>query len=103
MSHKLIKFIGNWGDEFDLYGFSVKKDEKWDKIFMSLMNADQNIEIDNIYFGTNQRMYWDNTKDFLEDLEVISITDEEADTIQKLFGERYFGYTFIDSVLDKIN
>ena len=103
MAQKLIKFVGDWGDEFNLYGFSVKIDEEWDKIFMFLMNADQNIEIDDIYFGTNQRMYWNNTKDFLKDLEVISITDEEADTIQKLFGKRYFGYTFIDSVLDKIN
>lgn len=102
MSHKLIKFSGNWADEFDLYGFSVMTDAGWNEVLNILKNADQSIEIEEVYFGTNEAMDWNCAADFLQDLEVISISEKEAEILKRLFGH-CFGYTFIDEVLEKLD
>ena len=103
MSHKLIKFSGNWADEFDLYGFSVMTNAGWNEVLNILKNADQSIEIEEVYFGTNEAMNWNCAADFLQDLEVTSISEEEAKVLEKLFGHYDFGYTFIDQVLERLN
>lgn len=102
MSYKLIKFNGDWADEFNLYGFSIMTAVAWDEIERELTNADQSIEIEDVYFGTNEAMNWNCTADFLQDLEVISISEKEAEILKRLFGH-CFGYTFIDEVLEKLN
>lgn len=39
------------------------------------------------YFGTNEALQWESVQDYLSSLEITEISQEEYNTIDKLFGE----------------
>jgi len=50
--YTLLTFDEDWGDEFDVYGFTIMKTEKW-KLFLAALQSVANTEF-SWYFGTNE-------------------------------------------------
>lgn len=88
---KLVKWSGNWADEFDTYGFIVCTDEQLAK----LMVAIHSISNTEIGFGTNESWVFDDPEDLLRDMKIEEITDAEVETLKKLFPS-YYEYFAVD-------
>lgn len=77
----LVKFRKDWADEFDVYGYAIYPfKEAWEEISESLDGLDY-------YFGTNEG--WEEGDFSEDDFEVMEISDEEAETLKKLFGQSW--------------
>lgn len=85
----LVKFDKDWADEFSVYGFAIFEQSEWDDLYKKL-KKNKNKEV-SFGFGTNEG--WDNESigDFLSDIKVIQITNEEKLVITKLFGGNDYG------------
>lgn len=82
-----------WADEFDLEYFHVLKESKLEKIkkltkeyFETSGDAEPEI-----YFGTNEALTYSSYADWQRDFKVKEITEEDAQTLIKLFGKSGFG------------
>lgn len=100
----LIKYCGNnYGDEFDNYGMVLLNNEEYKKFETNI-----NFFRDNIYFkqisdneyggclfscGLNEYIVYNCIDDFLRDLDIVEISEEEEKTLRKMFDNKtYFGY-----------
>lgn len=86
----LVKFSKDWADEFTVYGFSIFKKEEWDALYLQLVE-NKNNAAGSMYFGTNEGWDDETIGDFLNDIEVKAITNEEKKIINKLFGKEEYG------------
>lgn len=85
---KLIKLCSCWADEFDVYGFAIYSDHKYNKWLKLVDMVEFPVEW---YFGTNEALEWETKEDFLCDVNVTDISDDEARTIldNLCCGEEY--------------
>lgn len=86
----LIKFSSNWADEMDIEAFEVVTVKSWNK----WLNHWQSLDSFGLSVGTNEEIEWDCLEDYLSDLTLISITEEEAKFLEKVFSNR-FGHYFL--------
>ena len=85
----LVKFDKDWADEFSVYGFQIFEKSKWDNLHKKL-KKNKNKEV-SAGFGTNEGWDEEPIGSFLDDIKVVKITEDEKNTLEKLFG-RDFGY-----------
>ncbi len=76
---KLVIFERDWADEFSPYGFAIMTEEEFEK-FKEHYSKPQTW-----YFGTNEGFEKENEDILFDDCTVKDITQEEADSIIKLF------------------
>ena len=82
MKYYLVKYNGNYADEFDVYFHQVMSEDELKELRESIGKT--NWEYEEFYFGTNEWIDV-NTIDLLEQLNnVISISDEEYKILEKL-------------------
>jgi len=80
----LIRFNDNYADEFDVEGFFALSEEDWKAYKAKIKKV-----IGDNYFtfniGTNEEIEYDGAKEYLSRLKQVKITQEEYDTLLKLF------------------
>lgn len=82
MKYYLVKYNGNYADEFDVYFHQVVSEGELKELKESIGNTNWGYE--EFYFGTNEWLEV-NTIDLLEQLNnVIPISDEEYEVLEKL-------------------
>jgi hypothetical protein len=94
MAKVLVIWKANWADEMDIEGFKIYDEADWKSYETELKARERKFDI---YIGTNEEIRYDDGKDLLNSLKVKKITDDEAKTIKKLFGDE-FGFTQFSSV-----
>ena len=100
MAYVLVKEYHDWADEFSTYGFAIYEKEKF---YEDLKFLEENWREDTeLYFGTNEAMEWESFEDLKRGLEVLEITEEEAEVFKK-FGMKFYGQTFFDRALEQID
>lgn len=87
MNTFLVKFDGNWADEFDVSGFSIMSEDEWKEIQDIIYNKSE-YPLEH-YFGTNEAMIFDSAEDLSKCLTVTKITEAEAVTVRRLFIDGY--------------
>jgi hypothetical protein len=100
MKNFLVKFDGNWADEFDTNGFQLMSEKEWVKLFYSIKNTNYPLEI---YFGSNEFWTFERPEDILDNLTLRVVTKEEAKIIDKYFDcSKWYGYghTPFEQILD---
>jgi hypothetical protein len=82
--HYVVRYDGNWGDEFDIY-FHTTMDEKQYQRALEEANSWEEDEVREYYFGTNESIYI-SKEDILEALEygISKITGEERAILASL-------------------
>ncbi|QPB12213.1 hypothetical protein [Providencia phage PSTCR5] len=95
MKYALITVENNYADEFDVEGFGLFKGEELEQA-LKLLNSLEEVENQEIYFGTNEQIFLHDTTFCVKEL-----TEEEYRTIQSVLGDSY-GILDISSVLSRI-
>lgn len=108
----LVKWTGDWSDEFYCQEFKIfdSQDEfdSWIRDIKKLINANEEI-----YFGTNEALYFHDFNAFASGMLSFTLTDDEAKVLKKFFPESSFGtsgvfdidldmYEFDDEDIDNI-
>jgi hypothetical protein len=83
---KLIKLSSCWADEFDVDGFAVYSNDKYYKWLKLVDMVEFPAEW---YFGTNEALEWETKEDFMCDVHVEDICDDDARAIIDNFGTEY--------------
>ncbi len=86
MNYFLIKFEGNWADEFDVAGFSVLSEEEWETLQEEIQSIVYPYELG---FGFNESLYFEDQEELQKCIIVRKLTNEEAYTIEKYFTNNY--------------
>ncbi len=87
MNKLLVKYEGNWADEIYVKGFRIFTQEEWDKF----INAMPEKSTFGFSVGSNQSIDYDGRQDFLRDVEVKEISDEDAEAVIRALGlSEYF-------------
>jgi hypothetical protein len=100
----LVKYDSNWADEFDMSGFIVMPQSKWEthkdkavRAFKKLEEAplpepDREYSRANrearqieVYFGTNESQIYETVDTYLRSFEVEVLTPEDLKTLERLF------------------
>ena len=81
----LIKYEDNY--TFDVFGFRiVENTHSWNNDVKNMSEYDPSY-----CFGSGEVIEYDSVEDFCKALKITKISDEQYDTILKLFGE-YYGH-----------
>lgn len=84
----LIKYNGDWADEFDvdlLWVTTEEEFEQWKKE-LSTKDIDEYVEI---YFGTNEFISFSSYEEIIENIEVSEISEDFYNTFIKLIGNSF--------------
>lgn len=84
----LIKYNGDWADEFDvdlLWVTTEEEFEQW-KNELSTKDIDESVEI---YFGTNEFISFSSYEEIIENIEVSEISKDFYNTFIKLIGNSF--------------
>ena len=98
----LLKFEGNYADEFDLEGFCVIKQEEWEKFAEYYHSRTEEITC---HFGSNQEMWWRNGTNMLLDFKATVLPAEDLVVLIKYFGKyrsASIGYTPFWSLYERM-
>ena len=90
MKYVLVSFSDNWADEFDISGFRIMPKKEWDDYVTNVKAI--KFWPQGMYFGTNEGIEYDNSKDYLNSFDAKSITAAEKATIEKFLGKSIYGY-----------
>lgn len=96
--HLLVKASLDYADEFNTEDFVVTTAGAFKVLVEKLVNHDNEI---GWYFGTNEEMCFSSGNSLLSSFTIQTITKEEADTLNKLFGGG-FGTSNVFSRIDEI-
>ncbi len=83
----LVKFDGNYADEFDMEGFTVFSLSEWYWHCWKIL-GDATFPQE-CYFGTNEFFEFESAEDYLRNFSLKLITKAEAETLYKLFNGHY--------------
>lgn len=86
----LVKQNENWADEMDLEGFFITTQEDFNG---HLSEAKKAIPF-TICIGTNEEVEYTRFADYANSFKVESITEDEYQTLKKLFGTEINGLSF---------
>lgn len=91
MNKILVKYEGNWVDEFDVKGYEIVTEEFFDEMinyseqfFNDNFNGGNELEI---YFGTNEAFMFDSHKDVLDFFTKTNLSFFTIDFIETIFGD----------------
>lgn len=85
MEYVFVKYSDNYADEFDVECVWVVRKELWQKWADNIRtNIKHEVEI---YFGTNEYIEIEDGETVVNNCEVRDISEDEARTIAKYFGE----------------
>ena len=91
MEHVFVKTTYDYSDEFTTPGFAIIPKDKYQKFVADVKSA-ESISFE-VYFGTNESIFFESDYDIFGDAEERDITPEEIATLQKLFNLRdYKGF-----------
>lgn len=96
----LVKFYDNWADEMDIEGFSIMSTgqfTQWAKTVEEVAKKIDEGRPFEWYFGNNEWINWDSSKDFKEAFSCEVITDEEAEVLKRLLLQEFASYGFFPS------
>lgn len=96
----LIKSSFDWGDEFDVVGFSIMSKEEFKLAKSTLTKYFKKTKDAEFGFGTNEALTFSSIEDVMRQCRIVNLTEEEADTISKCIGTSYGTFTF-DRLLDQ--
>lgn len=85
----LVNWYTNWADEMDIAGFAILDIIEWERIYANILLKK---DCFSICIGTNEDIDYNNGEHLLSELEIVEISDVEANTITNLLGNR-FGHT----------
>jgi len=85
MSKYVAIFSDNHGEEFDVYGFRIMTEKEVDR-FEELANS---INFEFNFYATTECLTYSNGEDFLSRIDFKTITTEEYNTLDKLFGGEF--------------
>ena len=80
----LLQWDSNWADEMDIYGFAIMDKEEWEEYKKYLHDRKGGFTL---YIGTNEDIEYSNGRELLNEITVTEISDREAGTVEKLFGD----------------
>lgn len=84
----LVKGSVDWADEFNCEFFGVFSNDAWEKRKKTVeVSFEENEGEREIGFGTNEDLRVDSYDNWINQLEVTPITEEEAKVLHKLFNE----------------
>jgi len=72
----IVKFDGNYADEFDVTSTSLVMRHEWDEYVRRLELCEDELRDIGYYFGTNESLRFDSPSDFLSQCKVIDIPDD---------------------------
>lgn len=82
----LVTQDSNWADEFDTFGMALYPSKVWEK---HLNDVEARFKVDaserEIYFGTNEAMYYGDFDSYKESFKVKTISVVELNTLKKIF------------------
>jgi hypothetical protein len=91
MTKVLVKFSGNYGDEFDCEEFNVFESQAaadaWIDIFENYIDQNGSAKV---YFGTNEFLEFNHVDDLLNDLEIFDISGKS------IFNKKYTNVSVIN-------
>lgn len=95
----LVKFDDNWADEMDVSGFRLYDNiDAWKKTIDEFKEEHEITDEDEtnyfeVNFGTNEFIEYESLDEFLNNFEVLEISDEDAAVIETVFPEASsYGY-----------
>ena len=86
MQNYLLDYDYNYADEFDCRGFAVLTEDQRQTLLENINTATYPIEV---YFGSNQELLFESSKEVLTGLQFIRIEDHEADFLKKKLCSNY--------------
>lgn len=86
---KLLVFEDNYADEFDVYGFALYSEEKYNQWIQLLDMLEFPFES---YFGTNEEIAWTDKGDLLSKIKIRDISNEDSLVIKNVFPLYYDEY-----------
>ncbi len=103
----LVTMECNWGDEFDLKGFTIYKGDGWQKEKRRLEQAviDEYLKFpQEKYFGTNEFQEIDSLEEYFEWFREKEITEQQAEDIINAFArydyeKKWNTYSFGDFIV----
>lgn len=102
MSKLLVFCDSNWADEMDLNGFKVVDQQEWEEHKKTIKEKFDKCDSGTGYegvaqscVGTNEEIYYESYNDWEEQFKEISITNEEADVVVKIFN---LSFTYNDKI-----
>lgn len=94
MTQVLVQVNDNWADEMDIYGWTICDKDWLDNYLKDIEKYFKNGGEPLIHWvGTNEEIYYRNYDDVFRTLKIKELTDEEAKTIESLFGSDSRGDT----------
>lgn len=92
----LIKFTGNWADEFDVDGFQVMEAQKW---LDHLEEVQEKVQFPyEHYFGTNEFIEFESFEEYRSYFHVTNISDGDAEFLKEKFDVGKYGYGHFMSI-----
>ena len=102
----MVIFSDNHGEEFDVNGFRLMTEKEADR-FEELAN---NINFEFHYYANSECLSYSNGEDFLSRIEFKLVTNDEYESLDRLFGGQFgifIGEDYLKTVLqgenDEIN
>jgi hypothetical protein len=92
MKKFLVKEDSCWADEFDLEGFKIIEAETKELVEEILLKG-REFPCE-IYFGSNECQEYESKEEFLNDISISEISDNDAEVLLRLLGT-HFGVTAI--------
>lgn len=88
----MLVYRNNYADEFDVDGFAFLKEDDWEYIKREAAETPFPREM---YFGSNEFMDYDTSKEFIDEFKVAPITQDLIEEFRRIFhmkpGEQFFG------------
>lgn len=91
-THKLVKYSGDWADEMVVRGFTVFSNQRYESWIIAWKKAFETEGRQRHGCGSNQWIDYETFEDFESSLTITDITEEQASTLDALFGDRQFGH-----------
>lgn len=92
--HFLIEFNSNYADEFDVEGFIVMSESKWEAHKAYAKKAFKKEDFQEVYFGTNEMCSFSGYSDYMRALTVTELTPEQLEVLFQLFNDHREGYSY---------
>ena len=96
----LIRYKGNYADEFNVESFSVETEEEYNEFLSAMKKVENNGEYISINVGTNESIEYDDIEEYTSDLTITEISESDYETFKKLdllfFGDCDFMYPIFE-------
>ena len=91
---RLIKWQKDWADEFDMIGFVIMEEDSFASLIDSINTAAYPYEAS---FGSNEAYTFENPQDVMSGMKIKTVTDEDAEALERIFGSKSMGWTPYDA------